>query len=41
MFFCLFTSRRAGELDADKLGMEVIMAAGYDPHQVCAGTLRS
>ena len=27
-------SRRAGELEADKLGMEVIIAAGYNPDQV-------
>ena len=27
-------SRRAGELEADRLGMEMIMAAGYDPHKV-------
>ena len=29
----LFSSR-AGELEADKLGMEVIIAAGYNPDQV-------
>ena len=27
-------SRRAGELEADKLGMEMIMAAGFDPQEV-------